>query len=414
MERIYTMRILEKLYLQDTWERFLISAEEKRIGNDQKLERNIKQIIKKGVKNIDLNFPIPVKKEIAKYKNSKKRTVYTFGEPYNTYMKAINFILQESEYYSTKFCINSVAYQKGKSVKHYVLKLKEELKKGRRKYYIKSDFSDYFNSIDQTILFQKLNDFLLPEDNDLKDLLIFLLQRPEVQFNGQIINIIEKGVMAGIPISGYLANVYMNDVDWIMYRKHIYYTRYADDVIILTNNIEKDKKFFEDQLTPLKVTLNPKKVDEGLIKEGLVFLGFHIQNREININQRALDKMKRRIKRRSKWFNMWLTKNKVRRDIAAKTFIEGMNGKFYAKDSEDQTCWMEWYGKIITTDIALKEIDNYMAQYIRYILTGKQKGYKKNAEVPYEKLKELGFRPLVNEYWEERNKKNKDLETKEE
>lgn len=404
------MTTLEKLYLQDTWERFLISAEEKRIGNDQKLERNIKLVIKKGIENIDLNFPIPVKKEIAKYKNSKKRTVYTFGEPYNTYMKAMNFILQDNNLYSNKFCVNSVAYQKGKSVKHYVLKLKEELKKGNRKEYIKSDFSDYFNSIDQKILFEKLDLFFIPEDDDFKNLIKNLLLRPEVQVNSDIVNIIEKGVMAGIPISGYLANIYMNDVDWIMYKKHIYYTRYADDVIILTNNIEKDKKFFEEQLAPLNVTLNPKKVEQGLVKEGLVFLGFHIQNKEININQRSLDKMKTRIKRRSKWFNMWLSKNNVKREIAAKTFIKGMNGKFYAKDSEDQTCWMEWYGKIITTDVSLKEIDTYMAQYIRYILTGKQKGYKKNAEVPYEKLKELGFRPLVNEYWKAKKEKNEAIE----
>lgn len=407
------MTTLEKLYLQDTWERFLISAEEKRIGNDQKLERNIKLVIKKGIENIDLNFPIPVKKEIAKYKNSKKRTVYTFGEPYNTYMKAMNFILQDNNLYSNKFCVNSVAYQKGKSVKHYVLKLKEELKKGNRKEYIKSDFSDYFNSIDQKILFEKLDLFFIPEDDDFKNLIKNLLLRPEVQVNSDIVNIIEKGVMAGIPISGYLANIYMNDVDWIMYKKHIYYTRYADDVIILTNNIEKDKKFFEEQLAPLNVTLNPKKVEQGLVKEGLVFLGFHIQNKEININQRSLDKMKTRIKRRSKWFNMWLSKNNVKREIAAKTFIKGMNGKFYAKDSEDQTCWMEWYGKIITTDVSLKEIDTYMAQYIRYILTGKQKGYKKNAEVPYEKLKELGFRPLVNEYWQAKKERNKIIEIKE-
>lgn len=407
------MTTLEKLYLQDTWERFLISAEEKRIGNDQKLERNIKLVIKKGIENIDLNFPIPVKKEIAKYKNSKKRTVYTFGEPYNTYMKAMNFILQDNNLYSNKFCVNSVAYQKGKSVKHYVLKLKEELKKGNRKEYIKSDFSDYFNSIDQKILFEKLDLFFIPEDDDFKNLIKNLLLRPEVQVNSDIVNIIEKGVMAGIPISGYLANIYMNDVDWIMYKKHIYYTRYADDVIILTNNIEKDKKFFEEQLAPLNVTLNPKKVEQGLVKEGLVFLGFHIQNKEININQRSLDKMKTRIKRRSKWFNMWLSKNNVKREIAAKTFIKGMNGKFYAKDSEDQTCWMEWYGKIITTDVSLKEIDTYMAQYIRYILTGKQKGYKKNAEVPYEKLKELGFRPLVNEYWKAKKEKNEAIEMRE-
>ena len=51
---------------------------------------------------------------------------------------------------------------------------------------------------------------------------------------------------------------------------------------------------------------------------------------------------------------------------------------------------------------SLKEIDIYMCQYIRYILSGKHKGYKKNAKIPYSKLKQLGFKPLVNEFWKTR------------
>lgn len=400
------MNILTKLKQEKTWIDFLESVENKPIGEDKLLVKNINKIIKNGMESIDLNFPIPVKKEIAKYKNSKKRTVYTFGEPYNTYLKAINFLLQDKAEYANKFCINSVAYQKGKTVKTYVLRLRNEVLKNKRKEYIKTDFSDYFNSIDKTILFDKLDAFFSEEDRDLVDLFKFILNREEVIHNGDVINISEKGVMAGIPISGYLANIYMNEIDWIMYRNYTYYTRYADDVIILTNKREEEKQKFIELLKPLKVTLNPKKIDEGFTKDGLVFLGFFISSHEIDMNQRSIDKMKKRIKRRSKWFNMWLTKKNVSREIAAKTFIKGMNGKFYARDSEDKTCWLEWYGHVITTTKSLEEIDSYMVQYIRYILSGKHKGYKKNAEIPYEKIKELGYRSLVNEYWKLKKGKN--------
>lgn len=400
------MNILQQLKEIATWERFLESVVNKPIGEDKLLIKNISKVIENGIENIDLNFPIPVKKQIAKYKNSKKRTVYSFGEPYNTYLKAVNFLLQEKQEYANKFCINSVAYQKGKTVKTYVTRLRNEVLKGNRKEFIKTDFSDYFNSIDKEILFKKVDEFFSPEDQDLVDLIKFILNREEVYFNHEITNVKEKGVMAGIPISGYLANIYMNEVDWIMYKEHVYYTRYADDVIILTNDREQEKKHFIELLDPLKVTLNPKKIDEGFTKDGLVFLGFYISSHEIDLNQRSLDKMKKRIKRRSKWFNMWLTKHHVNRETAAKTFIKGMNGKFYARDSEDKTCWMEWYANTITTTKSLEEIDTYMVQYIRYILSGKQKGYKKNAEIPYEKIKELGYRSLVNEYWKIKKGKN--------
>lgn len=400
------MRILQALREEKTWIDFLQQNEEKLIGQDKHLIKNIKRIIDLGMDKIDLNFPIPVKKQIAKYKNSKKRIVYSFGEPYNTYLKAINFLLQEKKEYADKFCINSVAYQKGKTVKTYVTRLRNEVLKDKRKEYIKTDFSDYFNTINKDILFTKMDEFFSEEDMDLVELFKFILNREEVYENNQVTAIPEKGVMAGIPISGYLANIYMNEIDWIMYRERIYYTRYADDVIILTNDREKEKEHFVKLLEPLKVTLNPKKIDEGYTKDGLVFLGFFISSHEIDLNQRSIDKMKKRIKRRSKWFNMWLTKKNVSREVAARTFIKGMNGKFYARDSEDKTCWMEWYGNTVTTTKSFELIDSYMVQYIRYILSGKQKGYKKNAEIPYEKIKELGFRPLVNEYWKLRKGKN--------
>src|SRR5690606_1059635 len=107
--------------------------------------------------------------------------------------------------------------------------------KDKHRYFIKTDFSDYFNSIDTKILKEKLYKFLKPEDEELFILIDNLLNNPHVVFNNKTIKEYDKGVMAGTPLSGYLANIYMNDVDWLMYKKHIYYVRYADDVLILTN-----------------------------------------------------------------------------------------------------------------------------------------------------------------------------------
>jgi hypothetical protein len=393
------MRILQSLRQKEVWERFLGHVQSNDIFVDNMLIKHIQKIIEKGVEHIDLNVPLPIKKEIAKYKNSKKRTIYSFGEPYNTYFKCINYILQNEKKYSDKFCINSIAYQQGKSTSKYVDLLQKEILSNRRTHYIKTDFSDYFNSIKEDILIQKIESFFEKEDQDFIDLLKMIFTRKEVIQQGQIVDIEQRGVMAGIPISGYLANIYMNDVDWEMYRKHIYYMRYADDVIILTRHIEKDMTIFNHLISLLDVKINNTKTESGKIHDGLVFLGFHIKYHEVDVAERAVVKMKKRIKRRSKWFNVWLSKHNVNREIAARTFIKGMNGKLYSRDSEDQTCWIEWYGKTITTDKSLKDIDSYMIQYIRYILSGKHLGYKKHSEITYEHIKSLGFRSLVNEYW---------------
>lgn len=395
------MRILDAIKQEELWLDFREHVESNPVFVDRRLVKRINEIIEKGVNEIDLVFKVPTKTEVGKYKNSKKRTVYSFGEPQNTYLKAINYALQVNDYYRNKFCINSIAYQQGKSVKRYIGAMSREIhmKKYKRNKFIKTDFSDYFNSIDVNILSEKMREFFLAQDADLYELFMGILTNEKVLIDNTYHYIKQKGVMAGLPISGYLANVFMNDVDWEMYRRHIYYTRYADDVIILTDNIERDKKIFIDLLEPLNVTLNPKKIDEGDTNDGVTFLGFYFGDGHIDISRRAIDKMKSRIRRRSKWFSKWLTKNNVRREVAAKTFIKGMNKKLFTRSSEDGTCWMEWYGKNITKVDSLKEIEEYMCQYVRYILSGKQKGYKKNAEIPYETLKKLGYRSLVNEYW---------------
>lgn len=52
---------------------------------------------------------------------------------------------------------------------------------------------------------------------------------------------------------------------------------------------------------------------------------------------------------------------------------------------------------LLTTDEGLKELDAYLIQYIRYLYSGRH--YKGNYRVTYEKIKELGFRSLVNEFY---------------
>jgi hypothetical protein len=46
----------------------------------------------------------------------------------------------------------------------------------------------------------------------------------------------------------------------------------------------------------------------------------------------------------------------------------------------------------------LKEIDHYLQQNIRYLSTGKHS--KANYRTDYAKLKQLGYRSLVKEYFE--------------
>ena len=72
------------------------------------------------------------------------------------------------------------------------------------------------------------------------------LNKKEVEYNGEIIEE-EKGVMAGTPISPFLANLYLTDLDETF--KGDLYARYADDIIFFARTSEerdeKEKKLLE-------------------------------------------------------------------------------------------------------------------------------------------------------------------------
>jgi hypothetical protein len=393
------MNILDKFKLKESWENYLKDLTSKKEYLDRKLIKNVTQIINSGLNALNLNFPIPVKKELQKYNTSKKRLVYFYPEPYNTYLKMINWLLQVDSEYASKFCINSYAYQKNKSVNIGIKSLQKEILAKKKSFFIKSDFSDYFNSINVNILENKMKSFFRQEDQDLVNFILQLLYKEEVYVNNQIKLISNKGVMAGTPVSGYLANIYMNEVDWEMYKKHIYYIRYADDVFIMTNKPQEDLEFFENQISSLNITLNPKKTSSGKVEEGFTVLGFHFKNDIIDVDEAKVQKMMNRIRRRSRWFKRWEKSNKVKNEVMVRTFIKGMNAKLYSGDDEDRLNWSRWYFANINTTKSLEKIDAYMVQYIRFLISGKHLGYKKNSEVSYEYIKKLGYKSLVNNYW---------------
>jgi len=403
------MNILTQFRDLSKWTAYLLDLESKEDFLDKTLIKDVKKVIAAGIESIDLDFfPLPTKKEVKKHKTSKKRIVYLYPEPYNTYLKMINWLLQNNKVYASQFCTNSYAYQKNKSVRNGILRLQKELNKNNRKQYLKSDFSDYFNSIDLNILVQKMKNFFHPEDYKLMNLFIGLLNEPSVYVNKKIIEINNKGVMAGTPISGYLANIYMNEVDWEMYSKHIYYIRYADDVFILTNKPDRDLELFNNLITPLKIKLNESKTSTGQVRNGFTVLGFSFKDNEIDIDEAKILKMMNRIKRRSKWFRVWAQKKNIKNEVMVRTFIKGMNAKLYSGDEEDRLNWSRWYFANINTVKSLERIDAYLVQYIRYLISGKQLGYKQHSEVSYEYVKKLGFKSLVNSYWRYKKKGEKE------
>ena len=109
------------------------------------------------------------------------------------------------------------------------------------------------------------------------------------------------------------------------------------------------------------------------------------------------EKIKSKIKRSARKFRRWKIEKNVEDFPTLVTFNKKFNNKFFGKNN-DELSWKYYYFPLINTTKSLHEIDLYMQQCQRYIVTGvyNKKNYDK---VPYDLLKKCRYRSLVYEYY---------------
>ncbi len=352
------------------------------------------RLIKEG------NFPTdyPKKLIVNKEGSHKKRVVYSFADEENIIWKFIAFHLYE---YDDIFCDNCYAFRRGYGVKDAIRKFRGNVEFSRM-YCYKADISNYFNSIDVELLLRKL-DFVKVRDEELYGLFEKLLREDRVYDNDTIIRE-EHGAMAGTPCSPFFANVYLADMDKLFWDKRVPYFRYSDDILIFAETgeeLEKNRQQFCEILRNHKLDTNESKVNIAKPGERIEFLGFEYDGGCIDLSDNTKRKLKAKIKRKADALRRWQRKKNLSADKAAIGFINTMNRKFYGGSDkawdEDDFTWSRWFFPNINTDKSLKEIDEYMQEYIRYVVTGRH--FKGNYRITYEQMKAWGYRSLVHEYY---------------
>ena len=210
--------------------------------------------------------------------------------------------------------------------------------------------------------------------------------------------------MAGTPISAFLANYYIREIDSYFWNQKLVYCRYADDIIIFCNSKEdifKYKKILTEFLNKYKLEVNSSKEYFFNPNDKWEFLGFSFDGKTIDLSEHSVQKIKGKIRRSSKGIRRWMVKNDADYKIALKAMNRKFNRKFYGKDNSELS-WQYWFFPTINTDSSLKIIDNYMQEQLRFIVTGKHN--KRNYKiVPYSTLKQCNYRPLVYEYYKNKS-----------
>jgi hypothetical protein len=337
---------------------------------------------------------IPERKRINKLGTGKKRTVYCFSPEETRVLKLIAFLLYR---YDDRFSPNCYAFRRGVKASDAIFRLRKALR-GQQLWAYKLDIHDYFNSISIPILLPILKQ-LLSDDPPLYAFFERMLTDGRAIADGEIIRE-NRGMMAGTPTSPFLADVYLMEVDKYFEEAGVIYARYSDDIILFARDreeLENHKRVLLGFLEQYGLTVNPDKERIYTPEEPFEYLGFRCHGESIDISQAVRDKMKGKIRRAARAMQRWRMSKDLNAEQAMKGLIRKFNAKLFEGEDPDSLSWSRWFFPVINRTEGLKEIDQYLQQYLRYLSTGKHT--KANYRVRYADLKALGYRSLVHEFY---------------
>lgn len=401
------MSLLDRLSDPQVWERFYEYktslacpkdfAKELRTFIDEQAYLPVCESIRRGEP-----FPLPRKAVISKQSSQKKRTVYIYPRRENIVLKLLTYLLLR--HYDYLFSRGLYSFRPGRSAKDAVRMLQRKLR-GRRWHAYKADISDYFNSLPVDAFLPVLRE-ALGEDEPLFAFLSRLLSEPRVRDGREIITE-RKGIMAGTPLASFYANLYLKDLDAHFDDPAVPYARYSDDVILFTETrgeAEAQAAFIRGFLTEKGLRLNPDKETFFRPEDGWIFLGVCCRDGVTDIAPVSLQKMKAKMRRKTRALRRWQERNGLDEEKAAKAFIRVFNRKLFEDPGDNELSWSRWFFPVIGTAESLQAIDRYAQDCLRYLLSGKRTKARYN--VRYGELKRLGYRSLVHEYYKREEEGN--------
>lgn len=356
----------------DEYEKYLLSDE---CIND------IDSIIEKK-----FNFTVPIRKTV--FVNQKKRQFYSFS---NRERMLLSFLCYRLHTFDEIFSKNLYSYIIGRQLKTIPIKIRTCPGIGKS-YCYKADISSYAPSVDSDILIAFLQEVFEEEP----ELLAFMVSY--INIDRYIEDGIEHSdaetVKLGTPLGNFFLNLYLNKVDKLIEQKAKLYIRYCDDIIIYADSLEEISKLralFLDEIKKIKLNVNPKKEKIYASGEFVNFVGLSIAGNRQELPEATTELSKQLIRRNCKRI-LRLRKNNNLKAQNAMLLMIHFNNKII--DGLKQNF------KNVTEVDKFKELEKYMLDSIRIVGLGRYCKSNSKYKITYNEMKKLGYKSLVNEYYQ--------------
>lgn len=230
--------------------------------------------------------------EIPK-KDSEKRKLGLLSVKDKIVQQAIKNLIEP--YFEKIFLNNSYGYRPGKGHAQAIKRTMSEFRIKKNNWILQLDIDDYFDTIDHSLLFEKVQKLI--QDEEVVRLIALCVKMGVVNKKLKW-NEITCGVPQGAVLSPLLANLYLHSFDKFIAVRTDSYVRYADDFLIFCEKREQAEQM-QKQATKfltehLLLKLNDPVITD--VKSGVEFLGIILKRTGITISKSKRDDLEERIR----------------------------------------------------------------------------------------------------------------------
>lgn len=338
----------------------------------------------------------PLQVARRKSQSGKKRMVYSFNSENKILLQLMTFVLRR---YDDLFADNLYSFRTNQQAIDLIRRLKNTPGL-EHQFILKTDVKSFGESIDGEILIAQV-ETLFGHDTQflafLKQLLRWRTYRTpsgELRQDG-------PALMSGMPLTAFLENVYLMELDHGFAERGVLYGRFADDIVLYADTEEQVREYWQILLAEMErkhLTLHPQKT--MLLPPGspVEILGVKMTGRRVDISDRSLMKLKWKLRKAADHILRRKKKKGLSDEDAMRLMILVANRRFFGSiPSRHELSWCHLILPVLTETTGLKKLDATIQNNIRYVGSGK----KSNARyrIRFDQLHALGYRSLVNVYY---------------
>lgn len=347
----------------------------------------------------DFELPLPRRVFVRKANTNRRRTLFIYPLRQNLLFKYLTWELHE---YDDIFQDNLYSFRMGRRVADFFRKV-ESLDFARGLWVMKADVTDYFYSIKPHHLIPMLDHYMGSRDPLLFSFLKYLLTNNTYLRDDEVVHGYMGGLQ-GVPMAMVFGNTYLMELDEAMINNSVLSMRYSDDVAVFVKTREEalaahDKA--QEILDKLEISFNQKKTSILAPGDSVEMLGIQLRDNNFDIADNTIAKAEYKLKRFAHKLVLREQRGEISREKAAQVMVNRTNRYFYgAKDTDHKLNWRTYFFDTVTRPDSLRVLDHYVQNLIRYVATGKRTNSK--YRMTYQAMRDLGYVPLVHEYYQYR------------